>query len=136
MEDAGLHVIVDARVRDVAVFTRDGLERLFAALTDALEMKPLDRPMIYEVPVDPEVLERVRETGQFEDEGGITGVQVISTSHVSVHAWPLQRFFSLDAFSCKTFDVDRALGVIRDVMGVESENVQVVERYKPAFRSR
>ena len=32
MEDAGLHVIVDARVRDVAVFTRDGLERYKPAL--------------------------------------------------------------------------------------------------------
>ena len=65
------------------------------------------------------------------DEGGITGIQVISTSHLSLHAWPLQRFFSLDAFSCKDFDSDLALGIIRSSLGVVSDSTHVVARTRP-----
>lgn len=131
MESAGLHIVMDAYVRDPAVFTKENLEVLFVKLTGALDMKPLDVPMVYEVPVDPAVLERVKLTGNFEDEGGITGIQVISTSHLSLHAWPLQSFFSLDAFSCKDFDEDVALKVIREHLGVASENTTVIARKKP-----
>ena len=98
-KSAGLHVIMDAYVSDADVFTKERIERLFTRLVEALDMKPLDKAQTYEVPVDPEILARVMQTGNFEDEGGITSVQVISTSHMSLHAWPLQKFFSLDVFS-------------------------------------
>jgi S-adenosylmethionine decarboxylase len=135
MQSAGLHIIMDAYVADPAVFTREKLESLFGRLVQALEMTPLDKAHVYEVPFDPEVLERVRRTGKFEDEGGISSFQVISTSHMSLHAWPLQSFMSLDAFSCKNFDADLALSIIRETLGVESENTTVISRKKP-FRPK
>ena len=76
-------------------------------------------------------LERVKATGKFEDEGGITSIQVISTSHLSLHAWPLQSFFSLDSFSCKDFDAEVALDIIREEMGVIAESTHVIPRFKP-----
>lgn len=130
-ESAGLHIIMDAYVADAGVFTREKLEQLFAKLISALEMKPLDKPVFYEVDCDPAVLERVKRTGQFEDEGGITGFQVISTSHLSLHAWPLQDFFSLDAFSCKNFDSALAIKIIHETLGVTEHETRVVARYKP-----
>ena len=132
MESAGLHVMMDAFVVDPSVFTRSRLEILFGKLVTALDMKPLDKAMVYEVPCDPEVLERVQQTGVFEDEGGITSFQVISTSHMSLHAWPLQNFMSVDAFSCKSFDSELALSIIRAEMGVSTESTHVIPRYKPA----
>jgi S-adenosylmethionine decarboxylase len=131
MTSAGLHVTMDAYVADPSVFTRAKLEELFAKLVRALEMKPLDKAMVYEVPCDPKVLERVKKTGKFEDEGGITSIQVISTSHLSLHAWPLQNFFSLDSFSCKDFNSDLALSIIRETLGVVSEETYVLQRRKP-----
>jgi S-adenosylmethionine/arginine decarboxylase-like enzyme len=135
MESAGLHIVVDAKVTDSSVFTRERLEQLFAKLISALEMKPLDKAVFYEVPVDPEVLERVQRTGQFEDSGGITGMQVISTSHISLHAWPLQQFFSMDCFSCKSFDAELALGIIRETLGVVAESTHIIHRTKPSIAS-
>ena len=67
-DSAGLHVIIDAYVADSAVFKQEKLEALFSDLLSALDMKPLDKAMFYEVPVDPEILERVKRTGNFEDE--------------------------------------------------------------------
>lgn len=133
MESAGLHILLDARVVDASVFTRETLEQLFAKLITALEMKPLDKAVFYEVPVNPEVLERVKQTGHFEDEGGVTTIQVISTSHISLHAWPLQSFVSCDVFSCKTFNSDLALGIIRKTLGVIAESVHVIHRTKPSI---
>ena len=135
-DSAGLHIVMDARVMDPSVFTKVHLVDLFEKVVRALDMKPLDKVQVYEVPVDPVILERCRRTGVFEDEGGISTVQVISTSHLSLHAWPLQRFFSLDAFSCKTFDAELALSIIRESIGVVCESTLVIRRKKLAEMSR
>jgi len=135
-DSAGLHITMDAFVNDSSVFTRKQLETLFAKLIKALEMKPLDKAMVYEVPCDPKVLERVKKTGKFEDEGGITSIQVISTSHLSLHAWPLQNFFSLDAFSCKDFNAELALSIIRETLGVRAEETFIIKRRKPSSDAR
>ena len=129
--EAGLHILVDAKVQDSEVFKRETLEQLFTKLISVLDMKALGEPVFYEVPVDPEILARVQQTGKFEDEGGITGFQVISTSHMSLHAWPLQNFFHLDVFSCKTFDSRLAFSVILESLGVTESSTFVVTRKKP-----
>jgi S-adenosylmethionine/arginine decarboxylase-like enzyme len=133
---AGLHLIMDAYVADPAVFTREKLEKLFAQLVMALDMTALDKAAFYEVPVDPEVLERVKRTGKFEDEGGITGFQVISTSHMALHAWPLQNFFSLDAFSCKEFNEDLAISIVKETLAVVTDHTIVLRRKKPNGQRR
>jgi S-adenosylmethionine decarboxylase len=130
-ESAGVHVIIDGYVRDPSVFTKNKIEELFHGLTDALSMKMLGAPIIYEVPVDSSILERCKKTGNFEDEGGITGFAVISTSHMSIHCWPLQKFFSLDTFSCKDFDSDKAISIIRRSLDVHFDNVTVLNRRRP-----
>lgn len=135
-DSAGLHIVMDARVEDPSVFTTERLTSLFQQIVKALEMKPLDRVQVYEVPCDPAILERVKRTGTFEDEGGISTIQVISTSHLSLHAWPLQKFFSLDAFSCKDFNADLALSIIRETVGVVAEKTVIIRRRKPSEDSK
>jgi len=132
-ESAGTHLIVDGYVRDPSVFTAGGIETMFASVITALEMKALGAPHIYEVPVDPEVLRRVKETGTFEDSGGITAIVVISTSHLAVHCWPAERFFSADVFSCKDFPHEQALAIITKCLGVVSSEVTVLKRIKPVL---
>jgi len=131
IESAGVHVLMDAFVRDESVFNGTLLKSLFHELATALDMTILVGPDFIEVPVDPEVLRKAQETGVFADEGGITGMCVINKSHMSLHAWPLQKFFSLDVFSCADFDPEIALGIIRDRLGVSREDTHVINRKKP-----
>ncbi len=35
-----------------------------------------------------------------EGEGGITGVVIVSESHITIHTWPERRFINLDVFFC------------------------------------
>jgi len=131
IESAGTHVTIDAFVEDPSVFNKKTLDILFANLIEALEMKILYGPHFVEVPIDPEKLRRSQETGKFEDEGGTSIFCVISKSHLSIHVWPLQKFFSFDAFSCADFDPQIAIDIVGSCLKVEASKVEVLHRKKP-----
>lgn len=124
---AGLHVILDGYVKDPSVFNGPALKNAFEKLAEALEMKIIMGPDFLEVELDPTKLQ----SDTFQDEGGITGMCVISTSHMSIHCWPIRKCFSMDVFSCKDFDADKAKNIIWDLLGVEEGNVIAVNRYFP-----
>ena len=91
------------RLRDVK-----GIESLLEGTIAQLGMRLLGEPHMYEVE------EEIAKLGvePFEDEGGVTGVAVLSTSHCAIHTWPLRRFFVMDVYSCRDFDpteLERAL---------------------------
>ena len=40
---------------------------------------------------------------------GISGFVIIAESHIAIHTYPEIGFFALDVFSCKDFDVEKAV---------------------------
>lgn len=126
--DAGLHLIFDGYVKDSSVFNSEVLTGLFKRLADALEMQIIMGPDFLEVELDSSKLQ----SDVFQDEGGITGMCVISTSHMSIHCWPLRKCFSMDVFSCKLFKADVASALIKETLGVEDVNILYVDRFFPA----
>jgi S-adenosylmethionine decarboxylase len=76
------------------------VESMLVDLVDVLGMRLLGEPHMYEVEAE------ISKLGvePFEDEGGVTGVCVLSTSHCSIHTWPLRPFFVMDVYSCRDFD--------------------------------
>ena len=67
--------------------------------------------------------------GDQPDKSGITSVVLMSESHASIHTWPEFGYFEMDIYSCKTFDVDKALEVIKKAFDVKQfENLQVIKR--------
>lgn len=98
---AGWHLIYDALVHHEHVGNLADptfLERTLVELVKFLEMVVLDTPKIHRVEFDPAKLETD------EDEGGLTGTVVLSTSHINIHTWPLRDRFSMDVFSCREYD--------------------------------
>ena len=69
-------------------------------LVDRIGMKALDKPHCYSIPICLENLSLECE----EDEGGITGVVVLSTSHASIHTFPEHQYAVVDVYSCKEYD--------------------------------
>jgi S-adenosylmethionine/arginine decarboxylase-like enzyme len=76
------------------------VEAMLVDLIDVLGMRLLGESHMYEV--EAEISKLGKEP--FEDEGGVTGVCVLSTSHCSIHTWPLRPFFVMDVYSCRDFD--------------------------------
>jgi S-adenosylmethionine decarboxylase len=94
-----------------------GVERFLVDLVRALDMRCLGEPHTYEVD------EEIEKLGvePFEDEGGVTGVAVLSTSHCAIHTWPLRSFFVMDVYSCRDFD-DR---VVREMVAERFETTRL-----------
>lgn len=49
---------------------------------------------------NPHGLARHRTEGAKAVEGGITGMIIVSESHLTIHTWPERRFVNLDVFFC------------------------------------
>jgi S-adenosylmethionine decarboxylase len=51
---------------------------------------------------------------RFTQNGGISGVAVLSESHISVHSWPEIGFAAFDVFMCGRASPDLAVQVLRE----------------------
>ena len=56
---------------------------------------------------EPQVTEYKGRVGSF-DKGGISAFVLLAESHASIHTFPIDCFASVDIFSCKEFDLDKA----------------------------
>lgn len=62
----------------------------------------------------------------FKDDGGVSVQGLITTSHITLHAWPQRSFFMFDLVSCKKFN--RA-GVVNAVFGSLEVRTVAYESY-------
>ncbi|MEQ8196374.1 MAG: adenosylmethionine decarboxylase [Rhodospirillales bacterium] len=51
---------------------------------------------------------------QFTSSGGVSGVLVLSESHISIHTWPERSFAALDIFMCGACDPYEAVQVLKE----------------------
>jgi len=96
----GRHIKVLGRGAADRLGDAKNVEAMLRELIDILGMRILGAPHMYEVETE------IAKLGvePFEDEGGVTGVCVLSTSHCAIHTWPLRPFFVMDVYSCRDFD--------------------------------
>jgi S-adenosylmethionine/arginine decarboxylase-like enzyme len=78
------------------------VEAFLTDLTEAIGMRTLFGPVSVDVPIE---ISKLGST-PYEDEGGVTGIVVLSTSHCAIHTWPLQNKAVLDVYSCRSFDLE------------------------------
>jgi S-adenosylmethionine decarboxylase len=96
----GRHVKVLGRGAPDLLGNAKVVESMLRELIGILGMRMLGEPHLYEVETE------IAKLGvePFEDEGGVTGVCVLSTSHCAIHTWPLRPFFVMDVYSCRDFE--------------------------------
>lgn len=131
---AGRHITFDASVRDSRVFTHGNLSVLFDGLCERLGMIIIFGPVFKDVDIDLVKLMEVQAGGDFQDDGGTTGIVVISTSHISIHTWALRKFFQMDVFSCKDFDTETTLQYIYEMLDVDHASVCEIVRHNEHTR--
>ena len=66
-----------------------------------------------------------------KDPGGVSGIVMISESHISIHTYPKRQFFTMDVYSCNRFDTELVKTIVRKTFGVGifEENVVVRGKY-------
>jgi S-adenosylmethionine decarboxylase len=63
----------------------------------------------------------------FTPNGGVSGVAVLSESHISIHSWPESNYAALDVFMCGDAKPHLAIEVLREAFGASDV---VVKEYK------
>jgi S-adenosylmethionine decarboxylase len=129
----GRHIKVLGRGSASRMGDVDTVKTMLVDLIDVLGMRLLDKAHMYEV--ETEISKLGKEP--FEDEGGVTGVCVLSTSHCSIHTWPLRPFFVMDVYSCRDFDtsaVERFLSERLGAYDLQVTDVSAALDYKFADR--
>lgn len=61
---------------------------------------------------------------------GVSGVVIIMESHLTVHTWPEYQYAAVDVFTCGDLEWERGLELLKDALGVERLEWQVIERGK------
>lgn len=76
---------------------------------------------IYDVPL------AVKRLGQDleHDEGGVTGVCVLSTSHAAIHTWPEEGAATFDVHSCRDFEPSVVEKLIKKMF--ETDDVEIYD---------
>jgi len=120
----GLHLLVDGQVEDTSVFAQDNIDQLLRRLVIDLDMELLLEPQFKEVALNPAELEK----DGFSDDGGLSAFCMISTSHISIHVWPLRAVFMADIFSCKKFDAPKAQRTVIEFLHPTSLKIQSISR--------
>ena len=59
---------------------------------------------------------------------GVSGLVVIAESHIAIHTFPELDYFTMDIFSCKNFDHEKAIEYIRDAFDVKEMDRMLVQR--------
>ena len=121
-ERYGMELILDLHDCDVAQFTRVRLRVFFRELCELIGMKREDLHFWDDQGVPPEERQTDPKTK------GISAVQFIITSTITVHALDELRAVYVNLFSCKDFDVKAATGYIVRFFAAGSRRISVVNR--------
>lgn len=65
---------------------------------------------------------------QFSDSGGVSGVAILSESHISIHTWPERDYAALDVFMCGSCNPHNALPILKAAFDAGSVTVNETRR--------
>jgi S-adenosylmethionine decarboxylase len=92
------------------------IEKFLVDVVDLIEMRAISEPIV------------IKHESVDERESGITGTIILADSNITIHTYPKKKWFSLDIYSCKEFDVDKAVNFVVKKLDVEKHNSKIFRR--------
>jgi S-adenosylmethionine decarboxylase len=117
----GRHIKVLGWAPPARLRAKAQIAALLETLVGRLGMRCLGPVQVYEVE---EQLVRLG-VEPFEDEGGVSAIVVLSTSHCAIHTWPLREYFVMDVYSCRDFEADAIASALTAML--EARNLQLTD---------
>jgi len=69
-----------------------------------------------------------RYEGLIPEDWGISGFVLIAESHISIHTFPEKLYLSVDIFSCKPFDTQKAINTLKEYFSIQKAEIHVLDR--------
>jgi len=110
----GKHVVLTAGACNAALLEKEKIADFCRDMVEKIDMVAFGEPFV----------ERFGEG----DEVGISAVQLIQTSAITIHTNDDARDMYLDVFSCKDFDAETVLAVVNEWFAPESLEHEVLLR--------
>lgn len=110
----GKHVVLTAGACNAALLEKDKIAQFCRDMVEKIDMVAFGEPFV----------ERFGEG----DEVGISAVQLIQTSAITIHTNDEARDMYLDVFSCKDFDAETVLAVVKEWFAPETIEHDVLLR--------
>lgn len=85
-------------------------------LPELIQMTPITQPYVFPY------------SGLVPEDKGITGIVIIAESHLSIHSFEEKGWSFIDIFSCKDFDVQKAVDITVELFKPTSWDLNVVKR--------
>lgn len=119
MEEFGPHITLDLKGCPKEVLSDYNLHfNYLKSLPELIHMTPITQPYVFPY------------SGLVPEDKGITGIVIIAESHISVHSFEDKGYCFIDIFSCKDFDVERAIQITKDMFKPNDCEINVVARGK------
>lgn len=115
----GPHLMIDgyqANAEKLADF--ELIRRILDELPKEMEMTKVLHPIVQ------------RFGGEPGASSGVSGVVIIAESHIAIHTFPAQRFISVDIFSCKAFDLSKAVQRVVEEFEIGHHETHLINRGK------
>lgn len=110
----GLHLILDYECYDKRMNYKAYIRNFLNSLVSIIKMKKLAEPLI-------------KEGKRFLP--GISGIIIITTSHISIHTFTKQNRINIDIYSCRDFnEIDVIEHLNRNFSNLKLLNKQIIER--------
>ena len=122
MKAYGKELILDMHECDASKFTRENIENFFTALCIETEMEPCDLHF-WDYEGEPEQYEAAPDHLK-----GISAVQFISTSNITIHTLDVLKSVYINFFSCKDFKSQQVAWLAEEYFGGKVRKLVGVNR--------
>ena len=92
------------------------IKNVLEELVQKFELYKLSEPVV------------VRAEPRGTDPGGVTGMVLISQSHISIHTYPKKKWVAMDIFSCKEFDPEEVCNYVKEKFEIGEIRERMIER--------
>ena len=76
------------------------IEKFLLELSKEIKMNVISEPLV------------INHVANEELESGITGTIILAESNITIHTYPKKKWFALDIYSCKEFEIDSTLNYL------------------------
>ena len=115
----GPHLTLDLKGCSKEILQNYNLHfELLKNLPELIGMTPITQPYVFPY------------SGLLPEDKGITGIVIIAESHLSIHSFEEKGYTFIDMFSCKEFDVEKAVEYILETFKPISYEKNLIQRGK------
>ena len=113
----GLHLTLDAYgCSQEELANLDTIYEFLDRAPDLIQMTKIMPPYVFKY------------QAQVPEDSGVSGFVLIAESHISIHTFPERAYLSLDIFSCKDFDYDKAVAYATKLFEITRHEINLLDR--------